>query len=541
MAAVTISRSGERLIAVKEVATERAGELEREADLLKRVEHPGVVRFVDLVRSPDGGLALHTEFVSSQTWATRPLTDPAERAAGVAALAAVVADLHDLGLAHLNITPGHVLHGEYDRPVLCGMNRADEATPDNRLTDLAALADLCEAELAAKGALANKLSSLADAARNGRLSARDLARKLDQQLAKRSPRSALSQADTAQRRRGRVWQRAASGRATPHQADSARRRGRVWQRAASGRSTLSQADTAQRRRRRVWQQEAHEHSTHEEPDATQRRHGRVWQRAAREHSTPRQADPTQRLGLLGRVPRRALYVGVVVLLAATGVVAFRTWCGRDPVTVELDPVAAVSEPAAPVEQTGDAMPVEAELPDENSPAQSSLPVEDALPSETLLPAESLLSAEDDELLAAQNSPPVEGEDALPADESLPVEDGDLLPVEGVVIPSRGVAPDDGAPVLDHDGRRYSIGIAGDLVAKGDWHCDGNATPAIVRPSTGDVVLFDRWPGPGETLSMPVLQTVDAPVDVEVFRDDSCDLLRVLTATGSQLINPRRMQ
>ena len=188
MADVTVSRRDDRLIAIKQVGAERASEIDREARLLQRVNHPSVVRFVDLVETPDGGRALHTEFVSSDTWATRPLTNPAERAAKMAALAAAVADLHDVGLAHLRLAPGHVLHGEDDRPVLCGLARAGEATPDNRHADLAALADMCHDDDVARGPLAPKLSSLADAARGGRLSARDLARRLDQLLAKRAPR-----------------------------------------------------------------------------------------------------------------------------------------------------------------------------------------------------------------------------------------------------------------------------------------------------------------------------------------------------------------
>lgn len=185
MAAVTISRSKDRLIAVKEVSAARSGEIEREAEMLKRLDHPGVVRFVDLVDTEDGGRALHTEFVSSDTWATRPLTDPADRAAGAAALAAVVADLHQMGVAHMQLTPAHVLHGDDDRPVLCGLSLAGEATADNRHADMAALADLCHDPSLERGTLATKLASLADAARTGTLDARDLARRLDLLVAKK--------------------------------------------------------------------------------------------------------------------------------------------------------------------------------------------------------------------------------------------------------------------------------------------------------------------------------------------------------------------
>ena len=183
---MTVSRSADRLIAVKQVPAERAGDIEREAEMLKSLDHPGVVRFVDVVDTPDGGRAMHTEFVSSDTWATRPLTDPAERAAGVAALAAVVADLHDLGIAHCQLSTAHVLHGEGDGPVLCGLRLASEASLSNRHTDLVALADLCHDPSLEGGPLIAKLSSLADGTRAGRLSARELARRLDLLLAKRS-------------------------------------------------------------------------------------------------------------------------------------------------------------------------------------------------------------------------------------------------------------------------------------------------------------------------------------------------------------------
>ena len=154
--------------------------------MLKSLDHPGVVRFIGTVDTPDGGRAMHTEFVSSDTWATRPLTDPAERAAGVAALAAVVADLHDLGIAHCQLSTAHVLHGEGDRPVLCGLRLAAEASRSNRHADLVALADLCHGPSLEGGPLTPKLSSLADATRAGRLSARELARRLDLLVPKRS-------------------------------------------------------------------------------------------------------------------------------------------------------------------------------------------------------------------------------------------------------------------------------------------------------------------------------------------------------------------
>jgi len=67
---------------------------------------------------------------------------------------------------------------------------------------------------------------------------------------------------------------------------------------------------------------------------------------------------------------------------------------------------------------------------------------------------------------------------------------------------------DGAPDVDGDGcpddivvtgtsiraagATYSVGQEGDQVAVQDWDCDGTATPGIVRPSTGEIFLFDGW-------------------------------------------------
>ena len=424
VAAVTVSRHGDRLIAIKQVGAERASEIDGEARLLQRVNHPSVVRFVDLVETPDGGRALHTEFVSSDTWATRPLTDPAERAAKMAALAAAVADLHDVGLAHLRLAPGHVLHGEDDRPVLCGLARTGEATPDNRHADLAALADLCHDDDVARGPLASKLSSLADAARGGRLSARDLARRLDQLLAKRAPR----------------------------------------------------------------------------PE-------------------PRPGVEAGRFDRIRRAPRRVVHAGAALLVVAAGVVALIGWTSSRP-----SPTEAGVAPAAPSASRDQAVPAP-------EPGGLAAPV-----------------------ASRDQAVPAPGPNGLAADADSP-QPVDSAPSMGPASPALGHARDGGLPrpdapapvevasagaVLEHGGRKYAIGAEGDLVATGDWDCDGDATPAIVRPVTGDVVLFDGWPGPGETLSMPVRWNVETPVGVEVVHHDSCDLLRVLTASGSQLLDPRRM-
>ena len=44
----------------------------------------------------------------------------------------------------------------------------------------------------------------------------------------------------------------------------------------------------------------------------------------------------------------------------------------------------------------------------------------------------------------------------------------------------------------HPATRFTLGEPGDIALLGDWQCRGNFTPAIYRPSTGQVFVFDGW-------------------------------------------------
>ena len=438
---MTVSRSADRLIAVKQVPAERASDIEREAGLLKRLHHPGVVRFVDAVDTPGGGRALHTEFVSSDTWATRPLTDPAERAAGVAALAAVVADLHDLGIAHCQLSPAHVLHGEDDRPVLCGLRLAAEASLSNRHGDLVALADLCHDPGLEGGPLIPKLLSLADATRAGRLSARELARRLDLLLAKRSTAAEPIRA-VGHGSGGRLKNRS-------------RRRSLMVAGALLAASAAALAVG-------------------------------IWSRGGQATSTPATiidgAEPTDETG------------NQAVGLAATGDTAAAVGLAASPTLASPEP--GFSAPMVP----GTVGRGFGAAPDRVGGSVGGDP--GSVPSGSPLPA----TADFDD--------------------------------RG--LPENPAGQETGA-VLEHGGHRYVVGAPGDFVQTGDWDCDGQATPVIVRPSTGDVVLFDAWPTPNQSISMPVRWQVEAPTGAEAVSHGSCDLLRVYTTAGSKLFDPSEGQ
>ena len=438
MAAVTVSRSDDRLIAVKQVPAERASELEREADLLRRLDHPGLVRFIDIVETADGGRALHTEFVNSDTWATRPLTDPAERAAGMAALAAVVADLHQLGIAHLQLAPPHVLHGPNDRPVLCGLSGAAEATPENRQSDVAALGGLCHDPPLGRGALAGKLSSLADAAQAGMLSARELARRLDL-LAAKKPTGSFP---------------------------------------------------------------------------------------------VRVAGRGRRLSFKGRLRPKSLVTAGAFAVAV--IAAFALGSRGEPKTQPQEPSATMSpEDPAGAADSGASQGIEPGPAGESTPNEAAAATEsrvvggtgqDTAPSPMDEASKATTPSPMDEASKATTPSPIDGTAQV-------VEPS---PTDGADTP---VSIQEAAAVLEHGGRRYAVGAAGDFVETGDWDCDGRVTAAIVRPSTGGIVLFDAWPEPGMTIALPVRWSVDSPTGAEAVAHGQCDLLRVYTTAGSRLFNP----
>lgn len=448
MAAVTVSRAGDRLIAVKQVAPGRVRDLEREAETIKRLDHPGLVRFVDLVETPDGGRAMHTEFVSSDTWSTRSLNDPAERAAGLAGLAVVVADLHDLGVAHGQIDPTHVLHGDDDRPVLCGLRLAAPVTVENRRDDLVALADLCHDPALGEGPLVVKLAALADAVRAGRMDARELARRLDLLLGR------------------------------PGAPEPARR---------------SRDRTAG---------------------------------SSRERSRP-----------------KPLVIVAAVLGASAVVLAAGMWSRSQgtsaPATI-TDP--AGTAPAAAGDQAGapDEFSVAVAMPatSDQAGAPEELGVVVAIPADT--------TAANPADIPTGSAATAAGATAYPS-ALLPGGTGPGSTTRSNHLtgdPGSNPGPDAGdtaslqaGAVLEHGGNRYGVGAAGDFVTTGDWDCDGQPTPAIIRPSTGHVVLFDTWPAAGQSVAMPVRWEVDAPTGAEAVDHGQCDLLRVYTPAGSRLLDP----
>jgi hypothetical protein len=67
------------------------------------------------------------------------------------------------------------------------------------------------------------------------------------------------------------------------------------------------------------------------------------------------------------------------------------------------------------------------------------------------------------------------------------------------------------------GVTYVLGRPGDLTAVGDWYCDGRATPALVRPSTGEVFVFQRWADAARPVTVQAATIVRDPTGIRASR------------------------
>jgi hypothetical protein len=104
-----------------------------------------------------------------------------------------------------------------------------------------------------------------------------------------------------------------------------------------------------------------------------------------------------------------------------------------------------------------------------------------------------------------------GESAAPC----PVVDEGCVPIGG-----------DGRVLVEPMGR-YVVGQPGDLVVVGRWGCRPAAFPAVLRPATGDVWIFDTWPAPGDPVVGRLVARVGSASSLRVLPGPSgCDRLEV---------------
>jgi len=192
---ITVGRQGDELIAVKRADPGDIRRRRAEADLLSRLDHPGVVRFVAFV---DGDRAeLRTSYVGTETWARTPPTADDSIIAGLAAVASTVADLHEFGTSHGALATDHVVVSRDRRPILCGLADAQPLDASAELDDLVGLAGIMrDLSTAAGDGLRAELDDIARRAASGELTAHDVREEI-------ASLSTQSPAEAASRRRHR--------------------------------------------------------------------------------------------------------------------------------------------------------------------------------------------------------------------------------------------------------------------------------------------------------------------------------------------------
>jgi eukaryotic-like serine/threonine-protein kinase len=88
--------------------------------------------------------------------------------------------------------------------------------------------------------------------------------------------------------------------------------------------------------------------------------------------------------------------------------------------------------------------------------------------------------------------------------------------------------------------RYRFGSPADAVVLGRWTCTAQAFPAILRPSTGQLWVFDAWARPGAQVASRLVAVVSDGRSLRVVPDrPGCDGLAVLTGRGRVVVvDPR---
>jgi hypothetical protein len=87
-------------------------------------------------------------------------------------------------------------------------------------------------------------------------------------------------------------------------------------------------------------------------------------------------------------------------------------------------------------------------------------------------------------------------------------------------------------------QRFAVGDPGDRVAVGDWDCDGVATAAVLRPSSGAVFVFTEWDAQHDVVATPTTTVADA-VDVHATTAaDGCATLVVVRGDGTEIEVPQ---
>jgi hypothetical protein len=92
-------------------------------------------------------------------------------------------------------------------------------------------------------------------------------------------------------------------------------------------------------------------------------------------------------------------------------------------------------------------------------------------------------------------------------------------------------------LLTVDGTTYRAGGAGDVVTFAPWSCEGAPGVVLLRPSTGEVFVFDEHPTATHPVAATHVTTAVGATDLAISEESECPRAVVITADGTaQAIN-----
>lgn len=493
----------DRPVVVKTATTPAArASLARETERLRRAKHPGVVEVVSASTE-----RLEIAWVGAHTLETARLPVPA--AAGVlAAVAETIADLHALGVIHGRLEPGHVVIAGDGRPVICGMSGPD---PSDELTgpadDVAAIGRLIDHLLGPDA----EPEPIPDR-RWGRKTWTGYHRRTLQLLADRASHDDPARRPTARAVANAIVEAVPEARLVPSIPAGSTP-------ATEPAAIIEVADGPPPPGDGAASVQAHEPGAFEaSTDETALVDPILF--APDEGPTRREVLDTIDHPHPGRAPR--------VGSDRPGHVRAHVDGREDRVLGLRVDGAGTQPPIRPPERTSLSYP---------SPRDGRRVLRSLVAAACLLGligvARSVVTSGRAGLVGSE--PVAARPDATPAPagsapSSVPQPDGTVGPpgdgptrdADRPIPAVDDTADPPGPPEVVRAGTTYAVGEPGDHVQVADWDCDGEATPGVVRPETGEVFLFDGWATDGEPLvNEPTAVVPGAQTLIPPPPDDGC--------------------
>lgn len=82
---------------------------------------------------------------------------------------------------------------------------------------------------------------------------------------------------------------------------------------------------------------------------------------------------------------------------------------------------------------------------------------------------------------------------------------------------------------------FEVGRNGDIVRLGDWDCDGSPSPAVLRPESGEIFVFDGWVEGDEIRRVEALTVISDASDLAPIPSADCDTLVVIDRSGREAV------